>query len=296
MSAKLLKIIALVSLILDCIGAFIPGAPIVLRWMGRLAAPLLFYCMAMEFSKTKDRKRYVGVLYFGGIAMSVLNLIIFYVVGAAGLSTTVTNNLFTTLFAGAMLIEVFEYANRHPRRRVKIWFSYASFQVLVAVIWALLYEMIEVPLPFLNVMSAVCGNAFATEGAFLFVSMALIFYLTREEPKKLSICYALLCLIYFLNSATGIWGKLFMLIGKDVLVAMMEIMTGLILWGATFTPMFDFTHMFLRDYQWMMLVALPLLLSCHPRKGREEETSPLLYLIYPGVIYLLWFVGTVIFG
>lgn len=294
MSTKLLKIIAAASLVLDCIGAFLPGAPTLLRWMGRLAAPLLFYCMTVELSQTKDRKRYVGILYFAGIAMSIVNLILFYVAAAFGLSTTVTNNLFSTLFAGAILVEVFEYANRHSRRRARIWFSYVSFQVLVAVIWALLYEMMEVPLPFLNVMSAVCGNIFATEGAFLFASMALIFYLTRENPRALSITYGILCLIYFLNSATGIWGKLFMLIGKDVLVAMMEIMTGLVLWGAAFTPMFDLTHMFFRDYQWMMLIALPLLLACHPCK-REHQTDPGLYLIYPGVVYLLWFIGTVIF-
>ena len=54
----MLKRIALTAMVINYIGAFIPGMPVWFQWIGRLAAPLFFYAMAWSLDKTKDKKLY----------------------------------------------------------------------------------------------------------------------------------------------------------------------------------------------------------------------------------------------
>ena len=66
MSISILKGIALVAMLFHYIGAFIPGAPMLFQWIGKLAAPLFFYAMAWSMDKTHDKKAYmcVGRIHF----------------------------------------------------------------------------------------------------------------------------------------------------------------------------------------------------------------------------------------
>lgn len=292
MSVTMLKRIALLAMVINYIGTFIPGMPVWFQWIGRLAAPLFFYAMAWSLDKTKDKKLYFKRLYICSVAMAVVNLVLSIVVQKTGLMTTVTNNIFATLFAGAFFIEVLEYGHKHPKRKWRMWLIYGLWQIAFAGLWAALYELVEVPYAVLNLLSAVCGNALTCEGAFLFVLMGALFYYTKEDKGKLALGYLVLCLIFFLNSAFGIWGRFFMLIGSDVLVAFMEVITGLVLWGASFRSFFDLSHMLNNDFQWMMIAALPLLLCCDGTCGRYKKYF--YYIFYPAHVYLLWFLGVVI--
>ena len=294
MSVTMLKRVALVAMTINYIGAFIPGAPVWFQWIGRLAAPLFFYAMAWSLDKTSDKKLYFKRLYICSVAMGFVNLILSFAAQKTGLVTAVTNNIFATLFAGAFFIEILEYGRKHPKRRWRMWLSYGFWQIAFAGLWAVLYELVEVPYALLNFFSAVFGNALTCEGAFMYVLMGAVFYYTKEDKRKLSIGYGILCLIFFVNSAFGIWGRFFNLIGSDVLVALMEIMTGLMLWGASFRPVFDLSHMLNNDFQWMMILALPLLLACNGERGACKKYF--YYIFYPAHVYLLWFLGVVILG
>lgn len=294
MSVTMLKRIALVAMVINYIGAFIPGTPVWFQWIGRLAAPLFFYAMAWSLDKTSNKKLYFKRLYVCSVLMAVINLILSLIAQRTGLVTAVTSNIFATLFAGAFFIEVLEYGHKHPRRKWRMWIIYGVWQIAVAGLWAVLYELVEIPYAILNLFSAVCGNALTCEGAFLYVLMGALFYYTKKDRRKLAIGYVLLSLVFFLNSAFGIWGRIFMLVGSDVLVVFMEVMTGLMLWGASFRPVFDLTHMLNSDFQWMMIFALPLLLSCNGKRGRYKKYF--YYIFYPVHVYLLWFLGVVVLG
>lgn len=292
MSVTMLKRIALAAMVINYIGTFIPDMPVWLQWIGRLAAPLFFYAMAWSLDKTKDKKLYFKRLYACSVAMAAVNLILSIVVQKTGLMTTVTSNIFATLFAGAFFIEVIEFGYKHPKRRLRMWLIYGLWQIAFAALWAALYELVEVPYAVLNLLSAVCGSALTCEGAFLFVLMGALFYYTKEDKGKLALGYLILCLVFFLNSAFGVWGRIFMLIGSDVLVAFMEVITGLVLWGASFRSLFDLSHMLNNDFQWMMIAALPLLLCCNGTRGRCRKYF--YYIFYPAHVYLLWFLGVVV--
>ena len=294
MSVTNLKRIALAAMVCHYIGAFLPGAPLWLQWIGRLSAPLFFYCMAWSLDKTGDKRLYFKRLYFCSVGMAAFNLILSVIVEKTGLVTAVTTNMFASLFAGALFIEFLEYAKRYPKRGKRMLRSFLFWQLAFAGLWAVLYELAGVPYAFLNLASAAVGSALTCEGAFMYVLMGVAFYYTKEDKKKLSIAYLAICLIFFVNSAFGLWGRIFMLLGSDILVAIMEILTGLVLWGASFRPLFDVSHMLNNDFQWMMIAALPLLLCCN---GKKDRSFKYFYCIfYPAHVYMLWFIGTVLMG
>ena len=294
MSVTNLKRIALAAMVCHYIGAFLPGAPLWLQWIGRLSAPLFFYCMAWSLDKTGDKRLYFKRLYFCSVGMAAFNLILSVIVEKTGLVTAVTTNMFASLFAGALFIEFLEYAKRYPKRGKRMLRSFLFWQLAFAGLWAVLYELAGVPYAFLNLASAAVGSALTCEGAFMYVLMGVAFYYTKEDKKKLSIAYLAICLIFFVNSAFGLWGRIFMLLGSDILVAIMEILTGLVLWGASFRPLFDVSHMLNNDFQWMMIAALPLLLCCNGKKDRSFKYF--YYIFYLAHVYMLWFIGTVLMG
>ena len=294
MSVTNLKRIALAAMVCHYIGAFLPGAPLWLQWIGRLSAPLFFYCMAWSLDKTGDKRLYFKRLYFCSVGMAAFNLILSVIVEKTGLVTAVTTNMFASLFAGALFIEFLEYAKRYPKRGKRMLRSFLFWQLAFAGLWAVLYELAGVPYAFLNLASAAVGSALTCEGAFMYVLMGVAFYYTKEDKNKLSIAYLAICLIFFVNSAFGLWGRIFMLLGSDIMVAIMEILTGLVLWGASFRPLFDVSHMLNNDFQWMMIAALPLLLCCNGKKDRSFKYF--YYIFYPAHVYMLWFIGTVLMG
>ena len=83
MPISFIKLIALLSMLIDHVGEFIPQSPIWFRYIGRLSAPLFFYCSAWGFYYTRNRKKYMLRLYFLGILMSLGNICLYYFVGKA---------------------------------------------------------------------------------------------------------------------------------------------------------------------------------------------------------------------
>lgn len=63
MTSTSLKILAVILMVIDHTGEFISGMPICLRWIGRISAPIFFFCSALAMHYTKDRKKYLFRLY-----------------------------------------------------------------------------------------------------------------------------------------------------------------------------------------------------------------------------------------
>ncbi len=54
MSSFTLKMLALTFMVIDHVAQFIPGMPVWMHWIGRLAAPVFIFCSIWSFSYTKD--------------------------------------------------------------------------------------------------------------------------------------------------------------------------------------------------------------------------------------------------
>ena len=50
MSSFGLKVVALILMIIDHAAEFLPGMPVWMRWLGRLAAPIFIFCSVWSFT------------------------------------------------------------------------------------------------------------------------------------------------------------------------------------------------------------------------------------------------------
>lgn len=110
----LLKIIAVVSMLIDHVGAVLFPSAIFLRIIGRIAFPIFAYCLVFGFFHTKNIKSYFIRLFIFALISQPAFLYAFYgryfwysVPPGAGVKTIFslyTLNIFFTLFLGLLFI------------------------------------------------------------------------------------------------------------------------------------------------------------------------------------------------
>lgn len=97
-----LKLVAIISMLIDHVGtAFFPQYPI-FRWIGRLAFPIFCYCMTVGFLYTRNIKK-----YFGRLALFAVISQPFYALkaDAAAFWENLTNwNIFFTLILSLLIL------------------------------------------------------------------------------------------------------------------------------------------------------------------------------------------------
>ena len=73
-----LKLIALILMVIDHIGEFFAplGTPVLLRWLGRLSAPIFCLMIAEGYRHTRSVKRYFLRIYIGFVIMGLGNFLL----------------------------------------------------------------------------------------------------------------------------------------------------------------------------------------------------------------------------
>ncbi len=288
MSIFTLKLIALVSMVIDHIGEFIPGTPVCLRWVGRLAAPIFLFCAAEGWSHTKSLRRYLLRLYIAGAAMGVIQ---YYL--------EIDNNFFRQLFAMCCLLGLIDLGKAHDGRFKKYLLLYVLWQAAALLIILFLPDA----LPFMNytntqeyLLPALTGSLLFVEGGLIYALLGVVIYLTRGSRRKLAVGYtiswgamSLLLCTGFASLALGVLNRIeYQLFGvfgfgSDILDT--------ILYFLGISPMMTGGSLLYQSYQWMLILALPLLLAYNGKKGRGMKYF--FYLFYPAHILLFYWLGTV---
>lgn len=147
MSSFGLKVFALILMIIDHAAEFLPGMPVWMRWIGRLAAPIFIFCSVWSFTYTRDRKKYLFRLYIAGVIMSLIQWKLY-----------IPNNFFRSLFSLMVILYLFEcyqkirilernlffiYAGRSERLEYASFFyrAYAYPNRLLCMFWQQLWEL-----------------------------------------------------------------------------------------------------------------------------------------------------------
>lgn len=290
MTSTALKIFALILMTIDHIGACFPGTPIWLRWIGRLSAPLFFFCAAEGFYHTHDKKLYLKRLYFMSLFMVIWESLISWSCRLAALNVHFSNNIFSSIFRVALIMYILEKTKNSISKRIK----YLSLFALYLAVFSFILLSIGDPItslglreiPIIGDIDYILYTALgvSADGSHFLLAMGIIFYCCRKSKKKLAISYSIYCVLYFLIFVFDIpprIGIYLQLIGIPAdIVYYLQVPFGLI--GIPLSPFSsgDFINSLLYvNSQWMMIFALPFMLMYNGEKGKGYKHF--FYVYYP---------------
>lgn len=288
MSSTALKIIALILMLIDHIGEFIPDAPIYLRWIGRFSAPIFFFCMAESLHHTHNFKVYLIRLYSLGVIMAISNTFMKNI-----FETKLTNNIFITLFISAFLIYIINTIIK-DKKRGSIFLSFFILWQIVSTLILIYFDYNGVP--FVNYLdfhfySNIFFNCIFNEGGIFFVVLGIFFYFTHDSKLKLTFTYFGFSFIYTILYATNIPARIIMKVGlmnSDLLYYTTQfILCGI--FQASFFPIYGIRFYNIINYYWMVIGALPFILLYNGKKGHGYKYF--FYIFYPLHIYILYIIG-----
>lgn len=262
MSSFALKMTALILMLLDHIYQFLGFTgmvPLLFTWLGRLSAPIFYFCMAQGLTYTHSRKAYLLRMYLFSITMSVGNLVLTALLPDTP-SGGIPNNIFASLFLGAAIIVCMEEMAKDRQKGQLIWMYFIGVELASFFIGDMLSRAGQTTAAqFLQVL---IPTPLTVEGGVFFVLLGPLFYYFRLSKKKMAVMYLIFSLGLCLSSSIA-WYAL-----------------GMSAWDSFFGV----------QYQWMMVFALPLLWTYNGKKGKHSWKY-LFYFFYPLHIWILYAVS-----
>lgn len=257
MSINFLKIIALLCMIIDHIGEFIPNSPMWFRYIGRLAAPIFFYCSAWGLYYTRNQRKYVLRLYVLSLIMALGNIVLTLLIKT---DSFFTNNIFQTLFLGSAIVYLLNKDN-DIIYRVKICVLIIIQQIVSFSLCVVLSELLQIPRfvdTFLLYHSygALFASCIFTEGSIAFVIFYIIVFYLKDKKGYLALFIAVFSVCV------------------EMVVRRTYYMRGAVLYLVPF----DY-------YQWLMIFCIPFICFYNGKKGIGLKWF--FYFFYPIHIWLL---------
>ena len=257
MTSTMLKILALIFMFLDHIAEFIPGAPIWLHWIGRISAPVFFFCMVWGFNYTSNRKIYLFRMYGFGIIMAIIDYICNNVYQEP--YCYISNNIFVTLFLIGTVSWILEIRKNDKKKGNQYLICFCLYQIFSTII-CIITKQIIVGYGVFELVGALTGNILLTEGSILFVFLGVLMYFAKENKNRIASVYTIFCMIFF---------------------------------ALALINNFSINGLFYENYQWMMIGAVPFMYLYNGKKGRGYKY--LFYIFYPLHIVALFFIGNLYF-
>ena len=302
-----LKILALIFMTIDHIGEFIPDMPIWFRWIGRMSAPIFFFCAAEGICHSRDKRQYLKRLWKMSLCMVLIEAVlpplaeIYF-----GLkSVYFSNNIFLSIFLGTLLVYLLEQSKSDKAKRIKYISLYACWQAVLFVL-VIVWEQFDAVLAPLNSIPILCDAEriiFTALGAFGFMegnviltSAIVLFYLCRDNKCRLAVWYSAYCAVYFAVFVFQLPLKAIHFMSRlgvpNSFIAVAR-SAGKILGLQTVFSAGDFTNSLLNvNYQWIMIFALPFLLTYNGKRGKGLKKF--FYIYYPVHLAVLCILGAVL--
>lgn len=251
-----LKLLALIFMTFDHIAYMFSGiihVPIWFHIIGRISAPLFIFMVAEGMWHTRNRTKYILRLYFSSVGMAVLNNLAntFFPMPSGGL---IINNIFATMFLITLFIHFGEKLISTFKAKDLIKGSLALLVLLIPFILTFVVVMMMSTLPHfvLQFIMTCIPTPLLVEGGLLWIVLGIGFYMCRGSKKKTGIFYVIFCIITF-----------YLTTGMDL----------------------SLMNLFYINVQWLMILALPLLLLYNGQKGKGMRNF--FYIYYPAHLYVL---------
>lgn len=265
LNAFQIKIIALITMTLDHIGAYqtITSNRAIndgLRIVGRIAAPLFFFMVVEGLHHTRSKPKYILRLYTAGIVIEVTNRIISKATG-----TFEFGNILPTFFYTALFVFCIEYICNN-RRNIKAVGIAICGLIIPFLFFALNIILLEQGYSTAwYVISLFFPSPCNVDYSILFVLLGVIWYFINNKLINCAVfaVLSLACLLipgsYFFTMQFG-W----------------------------FRPVCFNVYSLFISTQWCMCLAIPFMLLYNGEKGRNLKY--LFYVYYPVHVYVLFFI------
>jgi hypothetical protein len=196
-------------------------------------------------------------MYGCGVLMGIIDLILNNIFDKP--YHYISNNIFVTLFIIGVIVWLKEYRHDNKEKGAKFIFIYIAYQIVTTIICGIVGEYVHLQYVSLFV-GAITANLIFNEGTFIFVFLGVLMYFYKGNRKSITKAYVIFCMIYFILTACN---------------------------G------FSIEHLFMKDYQWMMIASLPFMLLYNGQRGRGLKY--LFYVFYPVHIVVLFLIGNLYF-
>lgn len=271
MSGLMLKIIALLCMTLDHMAQFLPDIPYSFHYIGRVAAPVFIFLCIEAINHTHNIKIYILRMYVFNLFMGFIQLWL-----------GIDNNIFRLLFAIAIICTLSE-------RKKYVWayccYQLCSFLLLIAVgISGIIEEKY-----LLTIVPAALGSVFNMEGGLIYLGLALLFYVCKDNKKKLSIMfvvYSMLLFVIFTSPVLNIISRVMSCLGiYDIYELVCMCLIGIL-------PSFSWENFWQMHYQVFMILSLPLITAYNGKRGNYSSCFKyFFYLYYPVHLIALYYMA-----
>lgn len=225
-----LKIIGVILMVVDHLGHFFPFMPSWFRTIGRLSAPIFLFLTAEGFYHTKNKKKYIGTMYLFSIINAIGNIILTRAFPDPEGRIFLMNNIFLTLAVSLSIMYIIDKI----KNKEKI-----ILNIVLLVLFSLLTLFVE--------------------GSFIFVGIAVMFYLFRDKKELKYILYILISLY----------------------VGLKPILNGTLPLNSLLT---------VENNQWFMVFSILFIGLYNGEKGRKLNKY-FFYIFYPAHIWLLFLIS-----
>lgn len=297
MSGFTLKILACAFMLTDHVAEFLPGMPIWMHYIGRLAAPIFAFLIGEGMEHTRSKPRYALRLYIASVLMSFVQFWL-----------DIGNNAFTTLFQTALVIGLLSAET--IGKRVRNIAMYAAYQFAVgAVIWHVgntidFAGSSTIPESVMWILTAATGSVIGVEGGLIWVAIGVALWIARRSKPALAITFAGMTVLQALM-VSPIAQRGVNLLDRRWLTpnGITAFGGGDTLWGMSIlqwlgTDYFTMGASYWEvNYQWMMIFAMPFMLLYNGKRGLNAPAAKwLFYVFYPTHILILYFVAFAMTG
>lgn len=249
-----LKIIALVAMLIDHLEGSFPNIfPVAFGWIGRIAIPVFMFCVVQGLMHTSNTKKYLFRLYIGSVVMSVGSFIL--QTSFAKAQFQIVDNFFAVLFLVAVLISLAK-SKLAMNIRIGLWVGFTLMQIVG---FMLITRLQAISASYAHLANGLMPNVLKSEGSVVFTVLGVLMYVFRSNRLKFTVMYALFCVL-MLSSA---------------------VITG-----------FTVQNLFYNNYQWMMIIALPVMLSYNGERGKSLRYF--FYAFYPLHIWMLFTIANIL--
>lgn len=252
MSQRAIKRIALITMVIDHIGAFIPGMPMWFRYIGRISAPLFFFCCAWGFEHTHSKEKFILRLYIAGIVMEIGNLAVYHFFAGPRSYDPPDNGIFTTLFVGTLICYLWE------KKKYGFLILYGGYHV--ALMWIFYHLDIDIPVYAEYMLVNVFAPVLYVEGGIMCVLLFCALYRFKDCPILLA--EVMLCYTYVVYKGSHRY------------------------WNNAILH-FDVFNMW--DFQYLAIFSLIIMLLYNGKKGKGCKYF--YYIFYPAHVWILYVIG-----